>query len=119
MNYMDRDLQRAIAFAEHPDILMPYDEEQLPLSVDSFDGKIYWIAFESPELGRTSSAVNLSLYNWGQMSGLQYLKFLHERIVKGGKHHLIINPGTERQVGMNNESISQFLHWLEEQQHQH
>jgi hypothetical protein len=47
------------------------------------------------------------------MSGLQYLKFLHERIEAGGTHVLVINPGTDRQMGMDNESIVSFLEWLD------
>lgn len=114
---MDQDLQRAIAFSHNKDVILPYDEkEHLPVSVDTIDEKIYWIAFESAEIGRTSTAVDPSFYKWGQLSGIQYLKFLHERIVQGGQHHLIINPGTDSQIGMNNESISQFLKWLEENQ---
>lgn len=111
---MSDDLSRAKAFASHEGIIIPCDEEDLPLSVESMEDKVFWIAFESRELGLQSNAVNLSLYHWGQMNGLLILKFLHERIVQGGEHLLIINPGTDRQIGMDNDAIIGFLGLLSE-----
>jgi hypothetical protein len=111
---MSNDLQRAVLFAKSNQIIIPRDHEDLPLSVDEEDGVVAWIAFESPELGQQCQMIDPSAYQWGQMNGLQYFKFLHERIEAGGQHVLVINPGSNRQVGMNNESISEFLEWLDQ-----
>lgn len=110
---MSDDLKRAALFAMNPNIIVPYDHENLPMSVDEEEGVIAWIGFESPELGRQCNVIDPSQFVWGQMNGLQYLKFLHERIEAGGQHLLIVNPGTTRQMGMNHEAIVGFLEWLD------
>lgn len=109
---MDQDLKRLIYFAKNDNIILPIDEDTLPLSVDTEQDNIYWIGFESPELGQQSSSLDPTYYQWGQMNGLQYLKFLNERIEAGGKHVLLINPDTDRQIGLNNQSVQDFLFWL-------
>ncbi len=111
---MKKDLQRAVLFAKSDQIIMPRDHEDLPLSIDEEEGVVAWIAFESPELGRQCQMIDPSQFQWGQMNGLSYLKFLHERVEQGGQHLLVINPGSNRQIGMNNEAISEFLKWLEQ-----
>ena len=111
---MNDDLKRAGYFALNPDILVPYDHEDLPLSIDTEGDKVFWIAFESPELGKQSSAFDPSIYKWGQIQGLQMFKFLHERIEAGGEHFFIVNPGTNRQMGLNNQAITDFLTWLDQ-----
>lgn len=110
---MSEDLKRMALFAMNDHVIMPYDHEQLPMSVDEEDDTVAWLAFESPELGKKCSMIDPSQYVWGQMNGLQYLKFLHERIEVGGEHVLIVNPGTDMQMGMNNEAIVGFLEWLD------
>jgi hypothetical protein len=113
-NAMSEDLKRAALFASNQDIIMPYDHENLPMSVDQEGETVAWIGFESPELGRQCTMIDPSQYVWGQMPGLQYLKFLHERIEAGGQHVLIVNPGTPRQMGLDSDSIVSFLKWLDE-----
>lgn len=108
-----KDLKRVHLFALNEQVILPCDEESLPLSVDTDDKMVFWIAFESPELGQSSTAVDPTYYKWGQMRGMQYLKYLHERIEEGGEHHLIINPGTARQIAMNNDAILNYLNWLD------
>jgi hypothetical protein len=110
---MNEDLKRAALFALNNDIIVPCDEDTLPLSVDEEDGLICWIGFESPELAKACSLIDPKQFKWGQINGLQYLKFLHERIEAGGDHVLVVNPSTERQVGMENSAITGFLEWLE------
>lgn len=110
---MTEDIKRAGYFALNSSIIVPCDEDSLPMSVDHEDDKVFWIAFESPELGKQSSALDPAAYKWGQMQGLQLLKFLFERIEAGGQHFFIVNPGTNRQMGMNNKAIADFLTWLD------
>jgi hypothetical protein len=112
-NAMTEDLKRAGYFALNPNIIVPCDDEDLPLSVDTEGDKVFWVAFESPELGQQSSALDPSAYKWGQIQGLQMLKFLLERVEAGGEHFFIVNPGTNRQMGMNNQSVKDFLTWLD------
>ena len=111
---MNQDLRRAVLFALNNDIIVPCDHESLPLSVDEEEGLICWIGFESRELAQQCSLLQPDQYTWGQINGLQYLKFLHERIEVGGEHILLVNPSTERQVGMDTNAISGFLKWLDE-----
>lgn len=110
---MSDDLQRAGLFALNNNIIVPCDEDTLPQSVDTEGDKVFWIGFESPELGQQSSALDPKEYKWGQINGLQYFKFLFERIEAGGEHFLIVNPGTPRQMGLNNKAISEFLTYIE------
>lgn len=111
---MNEDLKRAGLFALNPDIIVPCDDEALPMSVDSEGNKVFWIGFESPQLGQQSSALDPKEFKWGQIGGLQYFKFLFERIEAGGEHFLIVNPGTNRQMGLNNQAITDFLTWIDE-----
>ena len=111
---MNEDLKRAGLFALNQNIIVPCDDEALPKSVDTEGDKVFWIGFESPELGQQSQALNPADYKWGQINGLQYFKFLFERIEAGGEHFLIVNPGTSRQMGLNNQAISDFLTWVDQ-----
>ena len=110
---MSADISRVGLFALNPGVIVPCDEEDLPANVDQEDDLVCWLAFESPELGRQCSMIDPSQYRWGQISGLQMLKFLHERIETGGRHVLVINPGSNRQMGMDHQAITDFLEWLE------
>jgi hypothetical protein len=110
---MNKDINKLILFSQNQNILVPCDEESLPLCVETHDEINFWIGFESSELGQQSPSLDPSFYKWGQISGLQYLKFLHERIEAGGKHILLINPDTKLQFGLDNDALKDFLEWLD------
>ena len=110
---MNEDVKRAALFAMNHSIIVPSDKDSLPLSVDEEEGLICWIGFESTELAQKCSLLNPEQYTWGLIQGLQYLKFLNERIEAGGHHILVVNPSTDRQMGLDNEAIQGFLKWLE------
>jgi len=111
---MNEDLRRVCLWAANPNIIVPCDEEHLPCSVDSEGDLVAWTGFESDELAKQTDAMDPTAHRWGLIGGLQYLKFLHERIEAGGHHVLVMNPGTPRQSALEGESIVSFLEWLEQ-----
>jgi hypothetical protein len=114
---MSNDYRKLVLFSQNQNILVPCDDESLPLCVDTQDDVNFWIAFESSELGQQSPSLDPSFYQWGQISGIQYMKFLLERIEAGGNHILLVNPDTKLQFGLDNEAVKDFLHWLDEHPH--
>lgn len=106
---MADDLERLRRLYANEGVITPCDGEALPLSVDQDGEIIYWICFESVELGRQSSVVDPTYYEWGKISGERFMKFLNERIEAGGEHVLIANPGTALQAGLQGKVIVDFL----------
>lgn len=102
------DLARVQHFSQCS-ILVPCDKDSLPLSPDSDKDTVFWLAFESEELLRQSSAVEYDDFNWGQMQGLKLFHFIHERVLAGAEHIFVVNPGTLKQFIMDGESISHFV----------
>jgi hypothetical protein len=111
---MNEDLRRVCLWAANSNIIVPCDEEDLPCSVDSEGELVAWTGFESEELAKQTDAMDPKEHQWGMIDGLQYLKFLHERIEAGGQHVLVMNPGTDRQSALEGENIVAFLEWLEQ-----
>jgi len=111
---IDDDLRRVCLWAANPDIIVPCDEDGLPCSVDSEGDLVAWTGFESEELARKTEALDPSAHKWGLIHGLQYLKFLHERVEAGGQHVLVMNPGTQRESALEGASVVSFLKWLEQ-----
>ncbi len=110
---MNKDIRQLVLFAQNKNVIVPCDEESLPLCVDTQNNINFWIGFESSELGQQSPSMDPSFYSWGQISGFQYLKFILERIETGGKHVLLINPDTKLQFGLDNNAVKDFMKWAE------
>lgn len=104
---MSVDEKRLEAFIQNSGIITPCDEEDFPLSVEEDEDSFYWVAFESRDWGLRSRAVNLDLYRWGQLPGYELLKYISTKSGQRKSQVLLLNPGTDAQLAMNEEIIVQ------------